>query len=162
MGMMKKGLFVFVLFCCFSSCGNKAADFNDSLVKIQKSVLDDVKSFSEKVQNIGADSLPHSNVKLESDKLLGVINAKIEEAESLSAPGGAKEFQLAILKQLQFEKNIVSKIGKLADNNTPQVEKQGIEMEFLNSQDSAMSIEQEIHNAQEAFAKEHKFKLEKK
>lgn len=162
MAAVKNCLYILILLCCVSACGHKAVDFNDDLVNIQKSVLSEVKAFSEKMQYRDLDSLSQSSVKSESDLIVIFINNKIKEAESLEALKDGKNLQSAILNQLQFEKDIVGKIGRLADSSITKEEKNQIEKEFLNSQEKAKAIEVEIHNAQEAFAKEHKFKLENK
>lgn len=162
MAGVKNCLYVLFLFCCVCSCGHKAVVFNDDLVNIQKSVLSEVKRFSEKMQNLDIDSLSRSSVKSESDQIVIFINNKIKEAESLEVPKNGNNLQSAFLNQFQFEKDMVGKIGRLADSSVAKEEKNQIEIEFLNSQEKARAIEVEIHNAQEAFAKEHKFKLENK
>jgi hypothetical protein len=162
MAGVKNCLYILILFCCVASCGHKAVTFNDELVNIQKSVLQEVKGFSEKMQYRDIDSLSRSSVKTESDQIIIFINNKIKEAESLEAPKDGKNLQSAFLNQFRFEKDIVGKIGRLADSSITKEEKIQIETEFLNSQEKAKAIEADIHNAQEAFAKEHKFKLENK
>ncbi len=68
----------------------------------------------------------------------------------------------AILKQLEFEKDIIDKIGKLAPTNISKEEKDRIEIDFLNSKKKANKLESSVNLAQEAFALEHNFKLQKK
>lgn len=162
MHRVKNCLYVFLLFCCFSSCNNKAVDFNNGLVNIQKSVLEEVRSFKGKIQKVNVDSLPLTNIKTEAERIALFINNKINEAKNLSALKEGENLKDAILKQLQFEKNIVEKIGRLAEPDISKEEKMQIETEFLNSQNKANELEANVHAAQEAFAKQYKFKLENK
>ncbi len=80
----------------------------------------------------------------------------------MSAPKGGESLKAAILNQLQFEKDIVSKIGRLSEPTISQDEKTAIETDFLNSQHKADALEDSVRVAQETFAKMNKFTLEEK
>ncbi len=162
MDLIKKSLYIFLTIFLFSSCKNKAIDFNNGLVNIQKSVLKEVQDFGKKMKEVNVDSFPANNVKKEAGKITSFISNKINEAQNLSAPKDGENLKEAILKQLQFEKDIVSKIGRLAESDISNDEKMQIETEFLNSQNKATELEDSVRAAQEAFAKEHKFKLANK
>lgn len=162
MDAIKKNLYIFVTLFCFLSCKNKAVDFNNSLVNIQKSVLIEVQDFSKKMKKITLDSFPAANVKTEAEKITSFINNKINEARNLTEPKDGEKLKEAILKQMDFEKDIVSKIGRLAEQGISKEEKTQIETDFLNSQTKANELAADILAAQEAFAKKYKFKLENK
>ena len=69
-------------------------------------------------------------------------------------PESGEQLKAAILKQLEFEKDIITKIGRLALPDLSQEERTLIETEFLSSQDKANELEESVKSAQEAFAKE--------
>ena len=152
----------FILICCCSSCTNKAVKFNDSLVHIQKSVLQEVSGFGKKMQRIPRDSLGVYKIKKEVQYIDSFINDKIYKAKKLSAPKNGESLKEAILEQLQFEKDVVGKIGKLAEPETFKEEKEQIETELLSSQEKSKELEVHVQAAQEAFAKQYQFKLENK
>lgn len=162
MDFIKKLLYFFVIIFCFSSCKNKAADFNDNLVNIQKNVLNEVQDFGRKMSSISVDSLPLYNVKPETEKITLFISNKINEAQNLVVPKDGENLKQAILTQLQFEKDIVIKIGRLAEPDISEDEKMQIETDFLSSQKKAAALEANVRAAQETFAKQYKFKLENK
>ncbi len=162
MYLVKKFLFAFILFCCFSSCGNEAVNFNNSLVNIQKSVVKEVSGFGKKMQLIPRDSLGLYNVKKETQYIDSFINEKINKAQKLSIPKNGESLKAAILKQLHFEKELVEKIGKLAEPETFKEEKEQIETGFLSSQKKSKELEADVRAAQEAFAEQYQFKLENK
>ena len=152
----------FILFFCISSCTNKAIEFNDNLVHIQKSVLKEVSNFGKKMQLIPLDSLGVYNVKKEAHYIDSFINDKINKAQKLSTPKNGERLKEAILEQLHFENDLVEKIGKLAEPATIKEEKEQIETELLSSREKSKELEANIHVAQEAFAKQYQFKLENK
>lgn len=159
---IKNYIYIFILFCCTASCNNRAISFNNSLVKIQKSVLMKVQEFGDKMQTIPADSLPHTDMKSHSERVAFFIDQKINEAENITAPKNGEELKAAMLNQLKFEKDIVEKIGNLASTNILNEEKAKIETALMNSEIKAKKLEANIHAVQEAFAEKHKFKLENK
>ena len=162
MSLFKKVTRVFFLFVCMSSCQNKAADFNNALVNIQKSVLNEVQEFGKKMKQVSADSFPSTNIKPQADSISLFIDGKIREAENLPAPENGENLKEAILKQLAFEKDILTKIGRLALPDLSQEERTLIETEFLSSQDKAKALEDSVKAAQEAFAKKNNFTLRDK
>ena len=162
MNLIKKNLYLFILLFCFSSCRNDAVDFNNSLVNIQKIVLKEAQDFGEKMKEVSIDSFTAANVKTEADKIVVFINNKINEAQKLVAPKDGEILKEVILKQLDFEKDIVSKIGRLAEPDVSKEEKVQIETDFLSSQTKANKLAADVLAAQEAFAKQYKFKLKNK
>lgn len=108
------------------------------------------------------DSLEASNLKADAEKIALYINTKIIEAQNLNTPRGGENLKNAILKQLEFEKDMVSKIGRLMRADISKEEKAKIEMELLSSKEKAMVHESNVHLTQEAFAHQHDFKLQKK
>lgn len=161
MAIFRNFLFLFILFSWLSSC-NKAVNFNNKLVEIQKSVQKEMKDFSGKMQDKELDSLSDESLKISSEKATGFIGDKIKEAENLLVPKAGGDLKEAILNQLKFEKDIVEKIGRLSDPKLSAEEKAQIETEFLSIGEKAKVLEAKVHAAQEAFAKEHQFKLEEK
>ena len=162
MHLTKKFFYLFILLLCFSSCKNAEIDFNNNLVTIQKKVLKEVQDFGQKMKEIRIDSFPQAPVKKEAEKLTVFINDQIRDAQNLNAPKKGENLKEAVVKQLQFEKDIVSKIGRLAEPGISKEEKTRIETEFLSSQNKANELEANVRTAQEAFAKQYKFKLENK
>ncbi|MDQ2720247.1 MAG: hypothetical protein M3Z26_10890 [Bacteroidota bacterium] len=162
MHLIQKLLCFFFLIFFFSSCSNKAIDFNNNLVNIQKKVLKEAQAFGKKMKEVKADSLPLTNAKKDANKLTTFIDIEINQAENLSAPKDGNNLKSAILDQLQFEKDIVFKIGRLTEGGISQEERTKIGMEFLNSGYKANQLEDKVRLAQEAFAKQNKFKLETK
>ena len=90
------------------------------------------------------------------------IDTKIIEAQNLYTPQGGENLKNAVLKQLEFEKEIVNKIGRLMRSDISKEEKAQIEIELLSSTEKATVHESNVHLAQETFAKQHDFKLQKK
>jgi hypothetical protein len=129
-------------------------------VEIQKSVQQEMKDFGEKMNGEKSDSVSGKNLKIPVEKATGFIDDKIKEAENLLVPKGGGDLKEAILNQLIFEKDIVEKIGRLSDPKISSEEKTQIETEFLSSGEKAKALEAKVHAAQEAFSKEHQFKLE--
>jgi len=162
MDQIKNYLYLFILFFCITSCNNKAVNFNNNLMNIQKSVLKEVQELGNKMRKINADSLPLTDIRSQSERISSFINKKIKEAEKLNAPGKGGKLKTAILNQLAFEKDLVEKIGKLAQPDISNEEKAKIETEFLSSGEKAKELEINIRADQEAFAKQYKFKLENK
>ncbi len=162
MQFIKTLLSFFIIIFFFSSCTNNAIDFNNGLVNIQKSVLKEVQDFGKKMKEVNVDSLPATDVKKDADKITSFISNKINEAQNLSVPKGGESLKAAIVMQLEFEKDIVDKIGKLTVPEISQDEKAQIQAEFLNSQNKATELEANVRAAQEAFARQYKFKLETK
>src|SRR5574340_529033 len=117
MDQIKSYIYIFILFCCITSCNNEAVSFNNNLVKIQKSVLMKGQEFREKMQKIPADSLSLTDIRSHSETVTLLIDKKINEAENMTVPKKGEELRAAILSQLQFEKDIVEKIGNLASSN---------------------------------------------
>jgi len=161
MSVFRSFLFLFILFFSFSSC-NKAVNFNNKLVEIQKSVQQEMKDFSIKTQNKHPESLSAESLKMSAEKATGFINDKIKEAEDLLVPKNGGDLKEAIINQLKFEKEIVEQIGRLSDPQLSAEEKAQIETGFLNSSEKAKVLEEKVRSSQEAFAKEHEFKLENK
>ncbi len=161
MGMKKYLFLVFAFFTLFS-CTNKAVDFNNDLVKIQKSVLIKVQEFGKKMQQVNPDSLASPKIKSDASEISAFIEGKINEAHDVPAPKDGENLKDAIISQLGFEKNIVEKIGRLADTAISKEEKRQIETEFLASGQKATELESRVREAQESFAKQHKFNLEAK
>lgn len=159
MDLLKKILRAFILVCFFSSCQNKAVKFNNELINIQQNVLKEVQGFGQKMQGINADSLPFSNLKSEAEKVSLFINNQTKVVKNLSAPDGGDSLKAAIINQLEFEHDIVEKIGKLAGSTLTENEKSKIENEFLTSGEKAAELEANIKSAQEAFSREQKFRL---
>ena len=162
MSVFKKLTGFLFLLICISSCQNKAADFNNALVNIQKSVLTEVQAFGKKMKQVNADSLPSTDIKPKTDSIALFISDKIKDAENLRAPESGEQLKAAILKQLAFEKDIITKIGRLALPDLSQEERTLIETEFLSSQDKANELEDSVKSAQEAFAKRNNFTLQDK
>lgn len=159
---LKKLTGIIFLFVCLSSCQNKGADFNNSLVNIQKSVLTEVQEFGKKMKQVNADSFPSAGIKPQADSIALFIDDKIKEAENLPVPESGEQLKAAILKQLAFEKDILNKIGRLALPDLPEEERALIETEFMSSQGKANELEDSVKAAQEAFAKKNNFKLQDK
>lgn len=162
MNVVKRLFCVFILAFCFSSCKNEAVDFNNSLVTLQKSVLTKVQDFGKKMKQVDADSLPAADVKPQTDSIVLFIDNKIKEAQNLSTPKDGERLKAAILKQLAFEREIVSKIGRLSLPDLPGDERLQIETEFLNSQNTANELEDSVRVAQEGFARQYNFRLQDK
>lgn len=159
---IKNCIYFLITFNALYSCKNKAVTFNNSLIGIQKEVLTRVQDFGKKVQQVNMDSLEASNLKADAEKIALYINTKIIEAQNLNTPRGGENLKNAILKQLEFEKDMVSKIGRLMRADISKEEKAKIEMELLSSKEKAMVHESNVHLTQEAFAHQHDFKLQKK
>lgn len=159
MPIFRSFLFLFIVFCCLPAC-NKAVNFNNKLVEIQKSVQQEMKDFSLKTRN--KNSLSDERLKITAEKATGFIGDKIKEAENLLVPKNGGDLKEAILNQLKFEKDIVEKISRLSDPELSAEEKTKIETAFLNSGEKAKVLEVKVRSAQEAFANEHQFKLENK
>jgi hypothetical protein len=159
---IKNCICLFIIFSVLCSCKNKAVNFNNSLVGIQKSVLTQVHDFGEKVQQVNVDSLQESGIRSEAEKIASYIDNKIAEAQNLTTPKEGENLRMAFLKQLEFEKDMVTKIGRLAQKDISKEEKAQIEIEFLNSKGKANELESNVHIAQEIFAHHHNFKLQKK
>ena len=162
MHRLKKSVYFFIIIFSFSSCGNKAADFNNNLVNIQKNVLKEVHGFGKKMKEMNIDSLPTTDVNKDAVKISSFISDKINEAQNLVTPKYGENLKAAITKQLEFEKDIIDKIGKLTEQDISQEEKTQIQTEFLNSKNKSDELESNVRAAQEAFAKQYKFKLEDK
>ena len=159
---IKNCIYFLLIFSALSSCKNKAVTFNNSLIGIQKEVLTQVQDFGKKVQQVNIDSLGASNLKMDAEQIALYIDTKIIEAQNLDTPRGGENLKNAVLNQLGFEKNIVSKIGRLMRADISKEEKAQIEMELLSSKEKATVHESNVHLAQETFAKQHDFNLQKK
>lgn len=159
MNRMKKLLYLFFISFCLLSCKNKAADFNNNLVNIQRSVLKEVQVFGKEMTEPN-DSLAAHRIQPRSEEIALFIDDKIKEAQKLTAPSDGESLKNAIIMQLQFEKDIVGKIGRLTQQSIPNEERLQIETDLLSSQNRAQSLEDSIRIAQEVFAKQYKFKLE--
>ncbi len=152
--------FIFFLFFFFLSSCNKAVNFNNKLVEIQKSVQNETRSFRLESQDKELDS--KRSLKISAEKTIGFINNKIKDAENLLVPKNGGDLKEAILNHLKFERDIIEKIGRLSDPNLSPAEIYQIENEFLNSGEMAKVLKEKVRSAQEVFAKEHQFKLEEK
>ena len=162
MSVFKKLTGFLFLLICISSCQNKAADFNNALVNIQKSVLAEVQEFGKKMKQVNANSFPSTDIKPQTDSIALFISDKIKVVENLPAPASGERLKAAILKQLAFEKDIIIKIGRLASPDLSQEERTRIETQFLSSKGKANELEDSVKAAQEAFAKRNDFTLQDK
>ena len=156
---MKRLLCLFFISFCLLSCKNEAADFNNKLVNIQRSVLKEVQVFGKEMTEPN-DSLAAHHIQPRAEKIALFIDDKIEEAQKLNVPSGGENLKNAIIMQLQFEKDIVGEIDRLTQQSIPNEERLQIETDLLSSQHRAQSLEGSIRIAQEVFAKQHKIKLE--
>jgi len=161
MARVKAFLLLVIVFCCLSSCKNKAVEFNNRLVNIQKSVLGKVNDFGIKMREIKADTVPDIKIKAQVEEVTAFIDNKIKKTKNLLVPKGGGDLKEAILKQLQFEKEVIENIGRLADPQLSEEEKTQIETGFLSSKEKAIELEANVRAAQEAFSRQNQFKLEK-
>jgi hypothetical protein len=159
---IKNCIYFLLIFSTFSSCKNKAVTFNNNLIGVQKQVLTQVQDFGKKVEQVNMDSLQTSNLKADAEKIALYIDTKIIEAQNLYTPKGGENLKNAVLKQLEFEKEIVNKIGRLMRSDISKEEKAQIEIALLSSTEKATVHESNVHLAQEFFAKQHDFNLQKK
>lgn len=159
---IKNCIYFLLIFSALSSCKNKAVTFNNNLIGVQKEVLTQVQDFGKKVEQVNMDSLQTSNLKADAEKIALYIDTKIIEAQNLYTPKGGENLKNAVLKQLEFEKEIVNKIGRLMRSDISKEEKAQIEIELLSSTEKATVHESNVHLAQEIFAKQHDFNLQKK
>lgn len=158
--VIKNWFILIVLLTVFISCKNKAANFNNELVTIQKKVLKEVGIFGEKLQQTHADTVELAILRMDGKKVIHLIESEIKRVQNLDTPRKAENFKQAVLNQLEFQKDLVNKIRLMTNVSITENERQCIEMDLAKSLEVANQKERNVRDAQEAFAKENNIKLE--
>ncbi len=148
------------LACVFASCHNKAVDYNNSLVKIQQGVLPQVQEFAKKCSTVDSSNI--HNILPEATKMVQLLDQKIAEVNILSIVDGGQNLKNAIIDQLEFERNLCYKLGRLGDPSVTPEEKASIEQEFVNNTPDADKITRRVDEAQKDFAEKNHFPLKNK
>ena len=154
------GLFVGVAFI-ISSCNNQAVEYNNALVKIQLGVLPQVQSFAKK-WSANVDSSNMHNILPEAKQIVQLLDQKIAALTTLPVVEGSQNLKTAIQDQLEFERNLCYKLGRLGDPNVTSEEKAAIEAEFIKTAPDADRITARVTETQKEFAQKNHFTLQNK
>src|SRR5438477_7185388 len=97
MRIVKQSGVFFLLTFTLLSCKNKAVDFNNSLVKIQQSVLPQVQAFAKKMEQTSKGTITLKELEPEAKNLVDLLDKKIFETQALPTVEGGEELKNAII-----------------------------------------------------------------
>ena len=156
----KLAILIWVVFF-FSSCHNKAVDYNNALVNIQQQVLPKVREFAKKwSSNVDSSNLHY--ILPEATGIVKILNQKISEVKSLPIVPGGENLRDAIVEQLEFQKNLCLKLGSLGDSAVTLEEKASIEEGFDKTPAEVDRITRRVNETQKEFAEKNHFTLQNK
>lgn len=156
MKKMYVGFSIFMLAVIMVSCGPSPVSFNNSLVKIQKSLLNSVDSLMPENDTT-------TNYIPKFEKAQGIVKGCIQQVEALEAPKDGVSLKSAMLESFRglldlYTSSIKSlEAGNKGDLNM-QTKYQG---EVADLQQKIEDLDTKVENEQRAFAKRHNFRLEK-
>ena len=145
----------------FASCNNKAVNYNNALVKIQQAVLPQVQEFAKK-WSANVDSFNLHNLLTEAGTVVHLLDQKMAEVNTLPVVEGGQDLKNAIIDQLQFERNLCYKLGRLGDPSVTPEEKASIELEFSKNEPDADRITRRVNETQKDFSEKNHFTLQNK
>lgn len=158
---MKKLTLLFIagfVVLAMQSCNNKALEFNNKIVEIQKSVEKPFSEFGKKMQAVGASG-DLKSLDPGAREMLKLTDEKIAELTKLESPEGGDELKNSMIDQFKMARNIYSKtIILAADTTSPEV-KFTIGTEFMEIEAKAAKLEAATKEAQRKFAEKNGFKL---
>jgi hypothetical protein len=157
---MKNAFYAFVVAISISGC-NRAANFNNKLVKLQQEVSNRIGEFNQKHKDLEAGKLSYSLFNMEVEKTADFINSKIEKAQELLVVNKEAELKSAVINQFEFQKEIVEKIGEFSNPAISQEKKDSLQPDLLSSKSKARQLRRKVIESQNALFKEANIKIAK-